>query len=201
MSRIELSRKYAWERKHVERVLELHNSKCQTHFTIEGRPEDLNPLLKGNRSWDWDCRDEMTGKSMAIEVKRITNENREAKAGEIDKLLEQIKNGVAGKLTGTFALSFHVQEEYQFPFKRQPSNRNLFTEAICEVVKKCAKSLDIGETVGLTQMVNKRLTSFKIPDDSFLELKKVSKAGNKLLVVSGHPKAAREGHFKTGHLK
>jgi hypothetical protein len=133
-------------------------------------------------SWDWDCRDEMTGERMAIEVKRITNKNREEKASEIDKLLEQIKNGVAGQLTGTFMLSVHVPERYQFPFKGQPSNRNLLMEAICEGVKKCAKSLDIGETANLTQMVNRRLTSFKIPDDVDFELKKLSNEGSQLLV-------------------
>lgn len=170
------------ERTRVQRVLEYHNLKYGTYIQIEGQSTDIYPELKGHINWDWVCYEEKTGDEIAVEVKRITAEKLEAKAQAVYNLLQEVRNNVLNQLPGAFALFVNVPDDYDFPFRGRPENRGGFKDVISDVIQEWAQRLDVGETIDLTSMMNKR-SPFELPVTVFFDLHKLDKEGHFLGLV------------------
>ncbi len=178
-----------WKRKRVQRVLDYHNEKYGTHIGIEGKTQDVCPNLKGKSDWDWVCYDKGTGKEVAVEVKQITREDLEAKSEAIYKLLHEVRVGLLDKLPGSFVLFVNIDEDYDFPFRKQPGSKRRFKKVVSELVIKAANKLNIGQKEDLTSQIDEKLR-FNFPVTVFFDLYKVGNDGSMLVIerlVGGSP--------------
>ena len=168
-------------RKHVKCVLEYHKEKYGTHIEIRDKTQNVRSDLKGKSDWDWVCYDAKTGNEVAVEVKKITREDLEAKSGAIYNVLHEIRVDLLGKLPGSFSLSASINDDYDFPFKKRPKNKQLFKKALSKAIMATASGLDVGETKDITSQVSKEIP-FDIPLTVFFDLYRgVSK--NSMLAV------------------
>ena len=168
-------------RKHVKCVLEYHKEKYGTHIEIRDKTQNVRSDLKGKSDWDWVCYDAKTGNEVAVEVKKITREDLEAKSGAIYNVLHEIRVDLLGKLPGSFSLSASINDDYDFPFKKRPKNKQLFKKALSKAIMATASGLDVGETKDITPQVSKEIP-FDIPLTVFFNLYRgVSK--NSMLAV------------------
>lgn len=173
-----------WERKHVQRVLDYNNRKYGTHIEIEGKTQDVRPDLKGKSDWDWVCYDTETGDEIALEVKRITEEELEEKRHQIYNLLLEVTSSLSHKLKGTFRLFVDTLKDYNFPFKddnlpakERRKSRQIFKNILSETIIEAAERLNVGKTEDLRQTFSEGL-SFNLTDILLLELQKISNQGN-----------------------
>jgi len=178
-----------WERKRVQRVLDYHNKKYGTHIEIEGKSIVVHPRLKGQLNWDWVCYEAKTGDEIAVEVKQITREDLEAKSGAIYNVLHEIRVDLLGKLPGNFSLFVNIDEDYDFPFRKQPKNKQRFKKAVSELIIKVANKLNIGQKEDITNQIDEKL-QFNFPVTVFFDLYKASNNGSTLVIerlVGGSP--------------
>lgn len=180
MARTGQDRKYEWERKRVQRVLDYHNKKYGTRIKIKGRTTRVYPQLKGRINWDWVCCDTKTGDEIAVEVKKITEQKLEEKVHIMWQLLDEVANSLSEpkKLPGTFYLSVEITQEYNLPFKRQ-ENQQKFKAVLSQAIYRTAQSLKPGKAKDLKPQIIKQLP-FVLPDVSVFDLHKLRNEGSML---------------------
>lgn len=171
-----------WERKRVQRVLDWHNEKYKTHIAIRGRATDVYPCLKGQLNWDWVCYDTETGEKIALEVKKLTDEELEVRHNTIGDILEEIKNDLSGKLPGIFVLGTSISPQNSYlPLWGHlgQQNKQKFKDVLCEAIFQTARRLKLEEEQALTPQIIGQLP-FALPDSFFCALQKVSDEGSAL---------------------
>lgn len=156
---------------HVQRVLDYHNNKYGTHITICGKTQNVRPELKGKSDWDWVCCEIETSDEIAIEVKRITEQRAEERERVIYDLLHEMRIKITGRLKGYFILSVNI-DEYYFPFKKHPENKQIFMTVLSDAIEKTAQRLKIGEVEDLAPQINERIP-FNLPNIMFFDLEKL----------------------------
>ncbi len=185
-----------WEREHVQRVLDYHNKKYETHFAIKGKSIDIYPHLKEQEkqlNWDWVCYHTVTHDEVAVEVKKLTDAKLEEKSHIMWQLLEEIKNSLAKskKLPGTFHLHANIPGDYNLPIKGEENKQEL-RNLLCEVICRTAPKLQIGEKADLDRRLRLTLRTMKktgrqfyIPQTLSCTLTKIGNEGSALTIGSG----------------
>ncbi len=181
MATTKQDRKDKRKRERMQHVLDYHNKRYGTHITIKGKTQDVHPDLKGKSDWDWVCYDTETGEEAAIEVKQITREDVEAKAQGIYNLLHEVRISLSDELVGGFLLSVNLDDDYDFPFKKQPKNRQVFKDALSKAIREASQRLDVRETKDIKPQISERLP-FKLPNIMFFDLSKVNDEDNILVL-------------------
>ncbi len=185
MAKTKQDSKNIWERDHVQRVLDFHNSKYGSHIKIKGKAIDVYPHLIGQPNWDWVCYDTETREEIAIEVKRITDPKIEEKSKIVWQLLGEIQHSLneSETLPGTFSLFLDIPQDYRLPFRRS-NNRQELRETIYEAVQEAAPKLKLGDEIDLVPQLQSGL-SFKLPYLSLLTLHKTNDQGSAIIKSSG----------------
>lgn len=173
--------KHEGEKKRVQRMLDDHNQKYRGHIVIRGRSCEVYSELEGCVNWDWVACDEETGEESAIEVKVITDAKIEEMMKESYKILNEVRGSLLGQMPGVFLLTIDVPDDFYFPFRGQPQNRQIFVDAISEAVEQSMQTIEVGETIDLTERVKAKLP-FELPHTAFLDLHKLDDEGKFLLV-------------------
>lgn len=171
-------RKDKWEREHVQRVLDYHNRKYGAHIEIKDKATNIYPNLEGQLNWDWVCHDTKTGDEIAVEVKKLTDEELEVRHNTIGDVLEEIKNDLSNKLPGTFLIGSSSPTNWNIPLRGQ-QNKQKFKSVLCEAIFQTAKTLKLEEEQALTPQIIGQLP-FTLPDSFFCALQKVSDEGSAL---------------------
>ncbi len=173
----------------MQRALDYHNKKYGTHITIEGKTQDVRPDLKGKSDWDWVCHDTETGNKVAVEVKEITREGVEAKSEAIYNLLHEIRKSLQNELPGSFSLFVTINSDYDFPFKKQAKNKQLFKKALSKAIMATVLRLDVEQKEDITPQISKEIP-FVLPITIFFDLYKINDKNSMLVLerlVGGSP--------------
>jgi hypothetical protein len=169
-----------WEKIRVQRVLDYCNEKHGTHIVVQGKADTIYPELKGQLNWDWVCRDTQTKEEIAVEVKKLTNPQKEQEYGAIRKAFTKIETKVNNtrELHGTYLLSSQIQLNQTRIFGEK-GNKEKFIDAVVQTVCESAKSMKQKEEKLLTPLIKPRL-SFQLPDFTSITLCKISDKGEKI---------------------
>lgn len=183
MNRNKQDKKDKWERERVQRVLDSHNNKYGTHIKIKDKSTSIYHDLDGQLNWDWICYDTETSDEIAIEVKRLTDEQLEGRQNMLWQLLVEVSDSLSGKLPGTFNLDIDIPPNYHLSLKGH-HNKQQFKKVLYEAIIQTAPTLKVGKDRGLTPQISERLP-FALPDSFFCALCKVSDKGSALYKSSG----------------
>jgi hypothetical protein len=183
MTTTKQKRKEAWEKEHVQRVLDFHNKKYGTCIAIKGKTNDVYPQLRGQPNWDWVCYHVETGEKIAVEIKRLTAPKLEERGNIMWQLLKEVRDSLSDKLPGIFSLSVDIPKDYYLPFNQQ-ENRQEFKSVLSEAIYRTAQKLKLEETEDLKPQITKQLP-FLLPDLFLCDLQKVNDEGNMLGLGSG----------------
>lgn len=74
-----------------------------------------------------------------------------------------------------------IDNNYDFPFKKQPKNKQAFKDILYEAIVEAAQRLNVGEKTDLQPKINERLP-FELPHIMFFDLYKGNNKGNVLLL-------------------
>ncbi len=172
--------KNKWEKRHVQHVLAYCNKTTDAHLKIKGRAEDVYPYLKDHINWDWVCYETKTGDEVAVEIKRITDPQKEQKYHIIYKTLTEVQNRINKLeiLPGTYLLSSQIQFNKSL-LLRKKVNKTEFKDTVFQVICELAKSMKQGEEKPLTPLIKQQL-SFHLPDLISLTLCKISAEGSEI---------------------
>jgi len=178
MATLKIYLKNKWEKRHVQHVLAYCNKTTNAHLKIKGRAEDVYPYLKGQENWDWVCYDAQTEDELAIEVKRITDRQKEEKYHIIYQTLTEVQDRINRLkiLPGTYLLSSQIQFNKMLIF-RNKGNKTEFRDTVFHVICESTKSMKQGEEKLLTPPIKQRL-SFQLTDLISLTLHKISAKGS-----------------------
>ncbi len=169
------------KKRRVKHVLDYHNKKYGTHIDIRGKTQDIYPELKGKSDWDWVCYDTETDDECAVEVKEITKEQVEVKSEGIYKLLHEVREHLQNKLPGSFSLFVAIDSDYDFPFKKQAKNKQLFKKALSKAIMVTAHRLDAEQKEDITSQISEEIP-FELPPTIFFDLYR-SNDKNSILVI------------------
>ena len=149
-----------WQKPHVERVLTHHNASHGTNLVVVGRYESVYGCLQTGKKWDWVCRDAVTHREAAIEVKQLIRSDLEERHSIVSRGIGQsLKKRLTGKLPGTFVLNSPIPEE-QLQLK-YPDKKEL-VECLEREIMLRAPTLQVGESYDLATrfVVGSRPTYF-----------------------------------------
>lgn len=167
----------AWQKPHVQRVLDYHNEKYSTDIAIIGQCCEIHHELKGGRDWDWSAINRKNGVEIAIEVKRLTNRRLEDKFPVLNQICQELSEELRGSLKGIFWLSTLISEEQQFNLKG--TCKQQFKENLKELLLREAQGLDIGIEKDLAAEIRARLPEI-LPQDCYFTLQKLDNEGSYL---------------------
>lgn len=183
MDKTKQDRRKEWQRKRVQLALDYHNRKYGTNIIIKDKARYIYPTLRGKRDWDWVCHDTKTGDEIALEVKKLTDEELEKRQNLIWDILIELRDKLLNKLPGTFVLGINFLENYPLQLRGQ-QNKQEFKDILYRAIFQTAKTLKLGEERNLTPQILGQLP-FARPDSFVCELQKVSNRDSLLRLSSG----------------
>jgi hypothetical protein len=181
-------RKTKWEREHAQRVVDFHNNKYGTQISRPRRPSNRstsNITKNMPKNCDFICRDRLSRKGIAIEVKRLTNEQVEQKYNSIYETLTVVLKRITDlkTLPGTYLLSYDMNYSKVIFFNK--INKKIeFKEVISRVIPEVAKSMVLNEKKPILSLVQQQL-SFQFKGLISLTLSKISDQGSLIGKGSG----------------
>jgi len=125
------------QRRFISKVLCWHNQLYGTDFKVVDRCEQVHPELCERERWDWVCKTEK-GKEGAIEVKRLTHQEKHKGNALLKKVRDELGTNPPPQLRGTYHLLLDVDDSFltQLATTKSPSVReltNAFRAAISSV--------------------------------------------------------------------
>lgn len=155
----------------VRLAVEAHNATYHTDFSVVGQADDIYPRLKGSRNqcknWDWVCRDSVSRKEAAIEIKRLTTELAEKTHNELTKVAEGIWTETRDRLRGVFSLFVDLPNP-NFVLGNKAQRKRL-VEVLAGFVTEVSNDLPDGETKTMRVEADDRLSDV-LPADTWLNL-------------------------------
>lgn len=151
-----LDRERKWEEVHVHPVLASHNKCYGTNIVIVGKAEEIYAQLKGQKRWDWVCRDRNTDTEFATEITNLTNELMTQVDKEMLRLLKEIRKEISPCLPGSFIIHAGMSGQTRLPTQNQ---RKLLKTALIRAVCEMAPRLGRGQWENLTPLINSMTAS------------------------------------------
>lgn len=184
MTKTKQDRKEAWEREHVQSVLDSHNKKYRTQIQIKDKTTKVYPHLEGQLNWDWVCYDTETGEEIVVECKSLTDQRLQQTGNITWQFLEEIRNNLPDKLPGTYRLFVNIPNGYYLPLKGYQNKKDLL-DLLCTTIHRTATKLQVGEEADLKRKIRLLLQidkkigkKFSMPN--MFKLRKTSNDGSRL---------------------
>jgi len=168
-----------WQRRYVQRVLGCHNQNFGTDIALVGRIEDVYPARAGQRTWDWVCKDEASGSEAAVEVKKLTDEQREEANSVLGQIERDLSSRLDGILPGTFELSVSIGADRPDPCG---ARKRQLLEAIEKLIRSAAQPAEIGKEQNLAEQLAGQLRHV-LPQDCQITLVKLENEGSRLIIT------------------
>jgi hypothetical protein len=126
---------YDFEKFIGERFVENYNDKESAAFHIINKADIAE---RNKRIYDFYCVDNISGKKMAIEIKRLFPKDRSAIKSVEKEIHTYIEKPIRGKIIGDYSL---LIKDYKFIFGQKKRKRKVFFKALLEEI------ISIGEPV------------------------------------------------------
>lgn len=143
--------KEKWQKPHIHSVLDYHNNSYGTAYELAGRCEQFFPKLEGG--WDWVCCDHNTGSKGAIEVKRLTDEQKHEIETVLKRISDKLEKQLSGRIPGLYHLLLTIWDR---PLDLDGDNREKsekikkLEKILLKTVEDSASSIEAKEIVDLS---------------------------------------------------